>query len=210
LDWWSGQDEREGVQEESLLQQDQPGKIIIPDITNESTPTRETGAPVVSDAESSKRSARASDAKGTKPAAGSAGAGVEAKRDEFTFYKTLGEKKTQGGVGDGLGRKEPERVIKKTGPALQGPPTKPTHTFSEKLYTIQIAAFREKERADALADRLKGKGYRAYVRVGQGEQGREWYRVRVGEYSRREEATRDAEGLRGKEGLQIFVTLTTN
>ena len=82
---------------------------------------------------------------------------------------------------------------------VQGEPT--------KIYTVQVAAFREKVHADALIEELKDKGYSAYLQVGEIKKGEGWYRVRVGAFQYKEEAKREAENLLGQETLPPYITL---
>ncbi len=54
---------------------------------------------------------------------------------------------------------------------------------SRESYAIQVYSFKDKTRADAALDKLKSKGYKAYVMVSDlGARGI-WYRVRVGSFS---------------------------
>lgn len=55
-------------------------------------------------------------------------------------------------------------------------------------YTIQIAAFRQKEKALALADNLTKRGYRTQVTSTTSKQGDSWHRVKVGRFNTPEEA----------------------
>jgi cell division septation protein DedD len=63
-----------------------------------------------------------------------------------------------------------------------------------------VNAFPDEKAARTWVDRLKDKGYNAYVTEAQ-NQGKHWYRVRVGRFSSREEAEKVEEALRKKENL---------
>jgi cell division protein FtsN len=66
-------------------------------------------------------------------------------------------------------------------------------------FTVQVASYREKRDAQALAGRLAGKGYQAFVAEavlpGKGR----WYRVRVGRFGTRSEAASFGESLKRNE-----------
>jgi cell division septation protein DedD len=67
-----------------------------------------------------------------------------------------------------------------------------------KLWRAQVNAFPDERSARQIVDRLKTKGYNAYVTEVQNG-GKSWYRVSVGKYNSREEADKMAEVLRSKE-----------
>lgn len=69
---------------------------------------------------------------------------------------------------------------------------------SGKVWRAQVNAFPDERSAKQLVDRLKNKGYNAYVSETQ-NRGKTWYRVSVGRYSSREEAEKIVEALRTKE-----------
>ena len=67
-----------------------------------------------------------------------------------------------------------------------------------KGWTIQVNAFPDERSAKIWVDRLKNKGYNAYV-TEVNIKGKIWYRVRVGQYGTREEAKKVEEVLKTKE-----------
>jgi cell division septation protein DedD len=67
-------------------------------------------------------------------------------------------------------------------------------------WTVQVNAFPDERAAKSWVDRLKNKGYNAYMTEMQNN-GKTWYRVRVGRYSSREEAEKVEEVLKSKENL---------
>jgi cell division protein FtsN len=67
-----------------------------------------------------------------------------------------------------------------------------------KIWRAQVNAFPDERSAKLLVDRLKIKGYNAYVSEVQ-NRGKTWYRVNVGRYQSREEAEKVAEALQTKE-----------
>ena len=81
--------------------------------------------------------------------------------------------------------------------AAAAPPT----AAATGAFTIQVGVFKEKARADAIASRLKGKGFA--TTVSGGAQGP--FNVRVGTYTDRAAAERDQVRLRDEEKLQPFI-----
>ena len=66
------------------------------------------------------------------------------------------------------------------------------------MWRAQVNAFPDERSAIQLVDRLKNKGYNAYVSDVQ-NRGKTWYRVSVGRYDSREQAEKIADALRTKE-----------
>jgi cell division protein FtsN len=85
-------------------------------------------------------------------------------------------------------------------PSLRQPTGPPENTNDAGKWTVQVNAFPDERSAQSWVDRLKNKGYNAYVTEIRSK-GRTWYRVRVGRYGSREEADRIAEALKSKENL---------
>jgi cell division septation protein DedD len=69
---------------------------------------------------------------------------------------------------------------------------------SGAVWRAQVNAFPDDRSAKQLVERLKNKGYNAYVSEAQ-YRGKTWYRVSVGKYSSREEAAKIVETLRSRE-----------
>lgn len=77
---------------------------------------------------------------------------------------------------------------------------------SRKPWTVQVNAFPDEKSAKTWVDRLRDKGYNAYLSESR-IQGRVWYRVRVGRFESREEAEKTQESLKKKEHLaKAFAT----
>jgi cell division septation protein DedD len=75
-----------------------------------------------------------------------------------------------------------------------------------KNWRAQVNAYPDERSAKLIADRLKNKGYNAYVSEVQ-NQGKSWYRVSVGRYTSRDDAEKALEALRNKENFpKAFVT----
>jgi cell division septation protein DedD len=69
-----------------------------------------------------------------------------------------------------------------------------------------VNAYPDERSAKQIVERLKNKGYNAYVSEVQ-NQGKTWYRVSVGRYTSRDEADKVLEALRSKENFpKAFVT----
>ncbi len=69
-----------------------------------------------------------------------------------------------------------------------------------KTWRAQVNAFPDERSAKLAVDRLKIKGYNAYVTEVQ-NRGKTWYRVNVGKFSTRDEADKMVELLRAKENF---------
>lgn len=74
-------------------------------------------------------------------------------------------------------------------------------------WTVQVNAFPEERSAQRLADRLKQKGYDAYVTTAT-INGRDWYRVRVGHYPTRAQAKQFLEQIQAKENLTKAIAVS--
>lgn len=87
--------------------------------------------------------------------------------------------------------------------------TKESIAAKEKRYTLQIAAFKEKNTAEELAGRLKKKGYDSYIVPVTIPQKGIWFRVRVGRFETRPDAQGLQAKLKGKDGFNSFITFAT-
>ena len=108
---------------------------------------------------------------------------------QFSFYETLPKN------GESFPPPSKDQARSKTVPPLSSTTTagltkQPDSPFRATAYTIQIAAFRQREKAYALADKLTKQGYRPQVSSTTNEKGDTWHRVRVGRYNTPEEAKR--------------------
>jgi DedD protein len=68
-------------------------------------------------------------------------------------------------------------------------------------YTVQVASSQREEKALALVDRLKTKGYPAYIEKVE-LKGKSWYRARVGSFKNKDDAQKLVDKLKKKEGLK--------
>jgi len=126
-------------------------------------------------------------------------------KEDLTFFKTLKEK-------EGKGKNSVALTPKKGSRTARAPTAGQERALLSVpgLYTIQVASFSEREGADALARKLRQKGYDAYVTTAElSEKGR-WFRVRVGHFSTALEAKNAAEALHRNERLSFFVASEKN
>jgi cell division septation protein DedD len=98
--------------------------------------------------------------------------------------------------------KTTEKKVEKTAPAVDTPKKVETVSTeakeSGKTWRAQVNAFPDERSAQQIVDRLKNKGYNAYVAEVQNK-GKTWFRVNVGKYSSRDEADKMVDLLRTKE-----------
>ena len=163
---------------------------------------------------------------------GSASAGQA--KEELTFYDTLGkssraapsleEKADEAKEAEKAIKPEPKEVklkgrekapstslgVEEKAVATKPNPAPPSHHVEPsepgKAWYVQVNAFPDEKSGQIWVDRLKNKGYNAYLTEGR-NQGKLWYRVRVGQYSSREEAEKLAEILKTKENFtKAFAT----
>ena len=100
-----------------------------------------------------------------------------------------------------------KRAEDKPAPAGSKPrPVEADAKESRRPWTVQVNAFPDEKSAKTLVDRLRDKGYNAYLSESR-IQGRVWYRVRVGRFESRDEAEKTQESLKRKEHLaKAFAT----
>lgn len=73
-------------------------------------------------------------------------------------------------------------------------------------YTLQVAAYQEKEMAEAEVKKMKQKGYAAFIVSSKLEGMGTWYRVRLGSFTNRASAEKLQKELHAKAGLAPFIT----
>jgi cell division protein FtsN len=167
---------------------------------------------------------------------GAAGTEGAKSKDDLTFYNTLTktpeskqaaetkteeaektaraatkEKKPQGPEETTARAKAAENRGAKS-PAAAEPETKAQATESTEAKTngngwsVQANSYPDAKSANDLVDRLKNKGYNAFVTAAN-VQGKVWYRVRIGRFGSREEADKTVAMLKSKEDLgKAFAT----
>ena len=167
---------------------------------------------------------------------GAAGTEGAKSKDDLTFYNTLTktpeskqaaetkteeaektarvgakEKKPQGPEETAARAKTAENRGEKS-PEAAEPETKAQATESAeaktngKGWSVQANSYPDAKSANDLVDRLKNKGYNAFVTEAN-VQGKVWYRVRIGPFGSREEADKTVAMLKSKEDLgKAFAT----
>ena len=151
-----------------------------------------------------------------KPEGAPAGGPAQKKKDEITINDPEVKSTAPSLVEEKAAEKPPAKVTKAEAPVPKAAEKKPEKVAAEaapkkadsppsaaaseqgKLWRAQVNAFPDERSAILLVDRLKNKGYNAYVSEVQ-NRGKTWYRVNVGRYDKREEAERIVEALRTKE-----------
>ena len=151
--------------------------------------------------------------------------------EKLTFYQTLTEPLNS----PGAPRPEPKPVAIKVPPpapaapapaasALPAPslpplasrPAEPARPKtaeaaptapSTSAWTIQVGAYKNQRQAEDLRQQLAASGLEAYVATLPAKEGQARFRVRIGTYRTREEATAAAERVRAQRSLTAFVTV---
>lgn len=148
---------------------------------------------------------------------GSSGASATPPKEEITFNESVSKSRTPPLTEEKV--KEEKPPVKAEAPAVKSPenkveksvpaealvkPTAATETAAPKdngqVWRAQVNAYPDERSAKQIVDRLKNKGYNAYVTEAQNK-GKTWYRVNVGKYGSREEADKTVEALRSKENF---------
>lgn len=167
------------------------------------------------------------------PSAQGSGAGPAGQaKEELTFYDTLAKSSNSGSSLEEKASepKPPEKAVKSerkevkakrreaSAPvslrAEEKPPAEKSNAAqlsnpveeSGKAWYVQVNAFPDEKSGKVSVDRLRNRGYNAYLMEARNN-GKLWYRVRVGEFSSREEAERIADILKSKENFpKAFAT----
>jgi cell division protein FtsN len=140
-----------------------------------------------------------------KPAASVASTQEKAGEASTAEKVTKLEKKQNGAKTEARAVKANEVKEVKSPPAEAAPkkaePAEPPEQKDQpRLWRAQVNAFPDERSAKQVVDRLKNKGYNAYVTEVQ-NRGKSWFRVSVGRYNSREEADKMVEVLRSKENF---------
>jgi cell division septation protein DedD len=94
--------------------------------------------------------------------------------------------------------KKPEQTASLPTATATPPAEGAAHKDNGKLWTVQVNAYPDERSARQLVDQLKNKGYNAQVTETRNN-GKTWYRVRVGSYRSREQADKALADLKSKE-----------
>ena len=149
-----------------------------------------------------------------KPEGLATGGAAAQKKDEITFNDSLAKTPAAPLVQEKAKEEKPRvKIIQTEAPAPKAEkkiekvaaetPPKKTDGSAEaadpsKIWRAQVNAFPDERSAKLLVDRLKNKGYNAYVSEVENA-GKTWYRVSVGQYGTRKEADKVVEALKTKE-----------
>ena len=83
----------------------------------------------------------------------------------------------------------------------------PKSADSKLRYTIQIAAYPERQMAEEEVKGMKKRGYAAFIVTSELPDKGTWHRVRLGSFSNKASAEKLANELKAKEGLLTFITV---
>jgi cell division septation protein DedD len=95
----------------------------------------------------------------------------------------------------------PKKILVRKSPITKKPTQTSASVKPDLNFTIQLGAFKKETAAINLARGLKKRGYEAYIFA----PGTDFFRVRVGSFQNRKEATVIAEQIRLSEGLNSFI-----
>jgi len=122
-------------------------------------------------------------------------------KEDLTFFDTLKDKEKKNVA------LEPKKETKPKKKADSLKLSLPKQTSGPSgAYTIQVASFTDKKGAETLSQKLKKKGYEAYVAAGEVPEKGTRYRVRIGHYPSRTDAQRAAERIQEEEKLSFLIT----
>jgi cell division septation protein DedD len=144
---------------------------------------------------------------------------------ELTFYETLGKKTPVGfqAASKTAARKEPPAVLPGSTRVPAPPAAKPAAAGAPKpkdpaaaaapapsaagteRFRVQVASTRDAAAARQLVERLRKKGYAANLETAQGPDGKNQYKVRVGNYSERGPAEDVAARIRSEEKVGAWI-----
>jgi cell division septation protein DedD len=146
-----------------------------------------------------------------KPAAkGLADAESAKTKDDLTFYNTLTKTPAAKPAAAKTEEKAAAAVIKTEAdnqPALKAEAAENAEAKTNaKAWSVQVNSYPDAKSANDLIDRLKNRGYNAFVTEAN-IKGKVWYRVRVGRFASREEALKTEAALKNNENYpKAFAT----
>jgi cell division septation protein DedD len=129
-------------------------------------------------------------------------------KDDLTFYNTLTKAPAAKPAVDAqTEEKSSEKTRATPEPEPKAEPAVSAETTTgETTWSVQANSYPDLRSANDLVDRLKNKGYNAFVTEAN-IKGKVWYRVRVGRFRSREEAEKTEAALKTKENLgKAFAT----
>ncbi|HEV8375371.1 MAG TPA: SPOR domain-containing protein [Candidatus Polarisedimenticolia bacterium] len=151
------------------------------------------------------------------PSLGSSATDPAAPR-ELTFYETLGKKSTLGFQSTLKSAASKREAPAELPPSAAQPATTPSTPKPEKTapppdsspsagerYRVQIASTRDLASARHLADRLRERGYPARIDTAPGPDGKDRYKVRIGNYTERAPAEKIIQKVREEEKVEAWI-----
>jgi cell division septation protein DedD len=141
-------------------------------------------------------------------AKGAADAESAKTKDDLTFYNTLTKTPVAEPAGDIKTQEKVAAVAAKVpGDTGSAPRSEATESAEAKtrMWSIQVNSYPDAKSANDLIDRLKNKGYNAFVTEAN-IKGKVWYRVRVGRFASREEAAKAEAALKNDSYPKAFAT----
>lgn len=117
----------------------------------------------------------------------------------------------QAGTSPGVGAQPPSEpgsgsTAKSAAPPVKAAPSKAAPTAGGVGFTVQVVALRERAASEAIAKRLAGKGYNAYVLEPPAGSAAGLFRVRVGPFKTRREAEEVRRRLEKEEQFKPSIT----
>jgi cell division septation protein DedD len=144
-----------------------------------------------------------------RPAAkGGADAESAKTKDDLTFYNTLTKAPVANPAGDTRTEEKVTDVAAKAPAETRSAPrAEATESVEAKtrMWSVQVNSYPDAKSANDLIDRLKDKGYNAFVTEAN-IKGKVWYRVRVGRFASREEAAKAEAALKNESYPKAFAT----
>ena len=141
------------------------------------------------------------------PSKGAADAESSKNNDDLTFYNTL--TKTPGATP--AEEKTAEKLMELSNQAGRDGRRESKLEQAESaeaktnIWSVQVNSYPDAKSASELIDRLKNKGYNAFVTEAN-VNGKIWYRVRVGRFASREEAIKTEAALKNNDYPKAFAT----
>jgi cell division septation protein DedD len=205
----------QGVEERKLMKQEEP--LIKVPIQPPSASAKPGQAPAAKDDQLTFYDTLSKGASAPPPAklpAAEKSANADAKpvveikpeKKESADAKPAKETKNTKTAGDAAPAQKKE-VKEKTETASKAAEDDTAKSDAPRDWTVQVNAFPDERSAQRLVERLKQKGYAAYI-VTANLKGRDWYRVRIGHFPARAQAKEYLEQLQAKEDFPKAIAVS--
>jgi cell division septation protein DedD len=129
-------------------------------------------------------------------------------KDDLTFYNTLTKPPEAKPAEARAEEKVPgvaSKAISNTRSEPKGDAESADPRTGARTWSVQVNSYPDARSANELIDRLKNKGYNAFVTEAN-IKGKVWYRVRVGRFASREEAIKAEAALKNENYPKAFAT----